>query len=351
MTTLRAGLAGCGAAGRAVIAAVRRHSHCDIVAVCDPDLATARTLQREAMVGVATAQFEELLATGVDFVVLTGPCGRRQEQVRLACEQSVPMLLHAPIAPTLAEAQAIVEAADTAEVRLGVLVPDMADPVFEQVRRMFADGWFGGLIAVHASRADDDLLQHPASATDPRLQAQLFGGDALVRLASADVHLAAWLTGRRGQRVVAQASGGMLPLPHDHATAVVALRGNAQAVFSASHLGNHRTFAVLGTAGSVQLTGQTLLVRGERRYDGALFCYDTPGRDLVLARDDLAAAEREQAPALELVGRFACWLEDLDGFPCPGEQALQDMRTVAAMQRALESGGTEVVTDDPAPRA
>jgi predicted dehydrogenase len=343
VTTLRAGLAGCGAAGRAAVAAVRRHSHCDIVAVCDPDLALAQSLQHELQVGFGTTQFEELLATGVDFVVLTGPCGRRLEQVRLACEQSVPMLLHAPMAPTFADAQAIVEAADTAEVRLGVLVPDMADPVCEQVRRMFADGWFGGLVAVHAMRADDDLLRHPPTAADPRLQAQLFGGDVLLRLAAADVHLATWLTGRSGQRVVAQASGGMLPLPHDHATALVSLRGNAQAVFSASHLGNGRTLAVLGTAGSVQIAGQTLLVRGERRYDGAVFTYDTPGRDLVVTRAELAAAERQQAPALELVGRFACWLEDLDGFPCPAEQALQDMRTVAAMQRALESGVTEVV--------
>jgi hypothetical protein len=48
-----------------------------------------------------------------------------------------------------------------------------------------------------------------------------------------------------------------------------------------------------------------------------------------------------RSPTTRPGSSFARWLDDLDGFPCPAEQALLDMRTVDAMQRALVSGATE----------
>lgn len=340
---LRAGLSGCGAAGIAAVAAVRGRGECDIVAAHDPDPAALAALQRTAPVGATSTRFEDLLATGVDFVVLTGPCGLRPELVRLAAEQAVPVLLHAPMAPTLAIAESMVAACAAAEVRLGVLVPAMADPVFEQIRRMVVDGWFGGLCAVHAFSGDDDLLRRPPTADDPRLRAHWFGGDPLVRLAVPGVHLTAWLTGRRCLRTTAQASHGLLPLPHDGAVATTVLRGGALAVHAASHLTHGRTFELRGTGGSVQVTAAGLLAQGERRYDGASFCYDTPGRAQAFARDALAGELARLAPALELHRQFARWLDDVDGFPCPAEQALEDMRVLDAMQRALVSGRIEPV--------
>ncbi len=343
MTTLRAGLSGCGAAGLAAVAAVRQHAHCDITAAHDPDAAALQALQQTANIGLGSTRFEELLASGVDFVVLTGPCGARLELVQLAAEQAVPVLLHAPMAPTLALAAAMVAVCDAAEVRLGVLAPDMADPVWEQIRRMCADGWFGGFAHVQAFRGDDDLLRRPLVAADPRLRADWFGGDPLARLAAPDVHVTAWLTGRSFLRTHASATRGLLPLAHDSAVATSVLRGNVPAVFAASHLTSGRTFALRGTDGSVQVTGASVLVDGQRPYYGEVFCYDVAGSEQAFARDALVHQLTRLAPALELHGRFARWLDDLDGFPCPAEQALADMRALDAMSRALASGASEAV--------
>jgi predicted dehydrogenase len=309
--------------------------------VHDPDTAAVQALQRERSVGTGTTQFDELLATGVDFVVLTGPCGSRLELVHQAAQQAVPVLLHAPMAPTLADAESMVAACEAADVRLGVLVPDMADPVAEQLRRMLVDGWFGGLVAVHTFRGDDDLLRHPPQRGDTRLLATLFGADPLLRFATADVHLVTWLTGRPCLHVAADATRGVLPLPCDSAVAMARLRGNLQAVFAASDLSAGRSLVVRGTDGHVQWLGAAVVVQGARSFTGDTFAYDTPGQQRVFDGASLRAARQRLSPALELHGRFARWLDDLDGFPCPAEQALLDMRTVDAMQRALVSGATE----------
>ncbi|MBL8729761.1 MAG: Gfo/Idh/MocA family oxidoreductase [Planctomycetes bacterium] len=331
MTSLRAGLSGCGAAGLAAIAATRTHGHCDIVAAHDPDQAAAQALQRAAGVGTVTSRFEDLLATGVDFVVLTGPAEQRLEQVRLACEQAVPVLLHAPMAPGLADAAAMVAAGEAADVRLGVLVPDIGDPVAEQLRRMLVDGWFGALIAAHGFRGADAASRAPRSPAD-----------ALLPLAD-DVHLVAWLTGRSCVQVQAQTMRGLRPTAVDSAVATARLRGEVQAVFATSHLSAGRSFCVRGTAGSVLWLGDTVVVRGSRGYDGATFGYDGAGAERIVAGAALREARARLAPALEGHGRFARWLDDRDGFPCPAEQALLDMRTLDAMQRALVSGATEPV--------
>lgn len=344
MTTLRAGLSGCGAAGRAVIEAVRGHQHCAIAAVHDADATAVQALQHDGGIGFGTTRFEDLLGTGVDFVVLTGPGSDRLAQVHLACEQAVPVLLHAPMAPSPGDAELMVAAANEAGLALGVYVAEMADPTFEQVRCMLADGWFGGLVAADAFRGDDELLRRPPTPGDPRLRAEAFGAGPLQRLVASDVHLLAWLTGRRCVQVTAQATRGLLPLPCDSVAVTAQLRGNALAAFAASHVTDGRSFTLRGTDGRVQWLGDHLLVCGTRPYDGAVFAYDTPGRTRCLALADLAAASDPLRPALDLHGRFARWLDDLDGFPCPGEQALLDLRAVAAMQRSLASGAREIVS-------
>ncbi|MBX3464101.1 MAG: Gfo/Idh/MocA family oxidoreductase [Planctomycetes bacterium] len=342
MTTLRAGLSGCGAAGLRAVLAARRQQDAVVVAAHDADPAALAALQQATGIALGTTRFDELLGTGVDFVVLAGPPGSRLEQVELAAEQGVPVLLLAPMAPSLAAAEAMAAACARGGVALGVAIAAQADPRFEQLRRAFADGWFGGLLTVHALRGDDDLVRRPAAAGDPRLASDLFGDDPMVRLAVEDVHLLPWLTGRRCLRVTCQAGRSFLPLAADGAVATAVLAGGAVATFAATLGGAARGLAIQGTDGFVQVAGDTVVVRGERAFAGPALVYATPGQTAVLSpRDDADA--RRLATQLEPIGRFARWLDDLDGFPCPAQQALADMRAVAAMQRALASGRVEVV--------
>ncbi len=329
---LRVGWSGCRGSSLDLVRDSRCQHDCDVIAVHDADPAAVAAMQAANGIGRGTTQFDELLGTGVDFVVLAGDPRERLAQVRAAAAQSVPCLVAMPCAPDPATAVAMVQECERAQVKLGVLVPEFADPLLEQLRRMLVDGWAGGIVAVQGVLGDT---------------ARLHGGDTFplhpfVDLAARHVHVTSWLTGRAITRVSAQASASF-GRGHDNAVALAMLRGGASCTFTATHLANASAFALHGTDGGVRIAADRVWLRGRSRFEGEVFTYDVPGQDLVLSRAEVAAALRAQAPRFDLLGRFARWLEDTDDYPCPGEQASEDLRVVAAMLRALESGRSEDV--------
>lgn len=336
--TLRVGLSGCGAMGLRAVQQMRTHGHCAVAALHDPDPARLAAFAPRDGVSVATTSFDELLASGVDFVVLAGPPGVRLDQVARAAEQCVPCLLHSPMAVDVDEAAAMLAAMDAAGGKLGVAVAGQEDPFFEEVRRMIAADWFGGLVLVQGIAGDDDLLRRPRAPDDWRLHPELAGTDPMLRVATHHVHLAAWLTGRPALQVTAQTARGFLPLPGDTTVATALLRGNVQCTFAASHLTVARSFALHGTDGGLRIDGDRIWMHGHKQYFGAAFDYPEPRREASFTRQDLAERTATARRELELHGRFARWLEDTDDFPCPGEQAVLDLRVLAAIARAAATG-------------
>jgi predicted dehydrogenase len=331
VNSLRVGLSGCGPAGLSVVQQVRLHQDCDIVVVHDRQMAEADRLAIANSIGFGTDDFARMIAYGVDFVVLAGPLEDRLAQVRLAAEQSVPCLVHAPLAADLDTARAIVDAAVRAEIRLGVVVPGQADPVLEQLRRMIGADWLGGVVGVQAIIGDDELLR--AGSVTHR-------ADPFTSLAAQHVHLAAWLTGRRAAQVTAQTTRTFRPDLDDGGAATVVLRGGVLCTFLASRLTRTHAFAIHGTDGGLRIAGDRILLTGKRPFQGHVFDYVTPGIEMVIARKDLRDAIAQHAPGSEPCGRFAGWLEDVDDFPCPAEQAIVDLEVVDAMVRAAATGRT-----------
>lgn len=329
MNPLRVGLSGCGPAGLAAVQHTRLHADCEIVALHDPDRTAAQRLAAASRIGFATDDFAALLGAGVDFVVLTGPLPDRLAQVELAAEQSVPCLLRAPVARDLATARAIAALAERHEVRLGVLVPDQSDPVLDQLRRMIAADWLGGVVAVQAVVGDDELLRTGAPA-EP--------GDLFLLAISQQLHLAAWLTGRTTASVSAQVTRTFRPDLDDGAVATAILRGGITATFAASRLTRVRAFAVHGTDGGARIAGDRVWLNGQRPFHGHVFDYETPGLEQSWSRADLQLAIAGHTAGAEPIGRFARWLEDCDDFPCPIEQAIVDLEVADAMARAATSG-------------
>ncbi len=343
MTKLRAGISGCGKAGLAAVLQIRRHEFCDVVAAHDPSAEALRAFREQTAIGLCTASFDELLATGIDFVILAGPCGVRMDQVQRAAEQGVHCLLHAPMAPDSTAAAAMVAVCEQAQVKLGVAVNGQDDPVLEQLRRMIASDWLGGPVCVQGLWAENPMLSTLPPAGSWQLQPELAGRDPMLVLASHHVHLASWLLGRSVLEVTAQTATGFLPLPADGAVATARLRGNVLCTFAASHLAAARVLAIHGTDGGVRIAGDRVWLLGHTEFRGEVFDYLRPREELVVSRADLQAALAAQAPDAELHGRFARWIDDLDDFPCPGDQAVLDMQVLDAMARAATSGQREVV--------
>jgi predicted dehydrogenase len=307
------------------------HDDCDVVIAHDDDPQAARAFAAEAGIARWTTDYDELLHSGVDFVVLTGSMEQRLARVTAAAEQGAHVLVQAPMAADLATAEAMLATCERAGVRLGVAVPWLADPILEQVRRMVADDWLGGLAAVQALSASDGMLR---VAARPSLHPFLDGGASMV-------HLISWLTGRSAERVTAQVSRMFSPNVDDTGVATLALRGNVMATLTTSHVTAMQSFALHGTDGGVRLGGDRVWLRGRHPFRGEVFDYPQAGVEIVLARGDLAGPLAAAAARSELLGRFARWLEDRDDFPCPGDQAVADMRVVDALLRAARTGTTE----------
>jgi predicted dehydrogenase len=333
VSTLRVGISGCTDAAKVIVQAARAHRDCEVVAAHDEHGPTLTTWQRELGLGFATTQFEALLGSGVDFVVLCGDPKKRRQQVEAAAAQSVPCLLRGPLAQDLADATAMVSAADAAGVKLGVMVDGQQDPVFEQLRRMLAADWLGGIVAISAMTGDDAWLSRGERQPPSPFFERIVG----------DVALCSWLCGRSVVRVTAQqvrtiAAGGA-----DTAVATALLQGNIAATFVGSQVTAVRALAVHGTDGGVRIAGDRIWLLGKREFAGQIFDYPTPGHPIVLSREELRPALRQLEPLAEPLGRFARWLDDCDDFPCPGEQALADLRVAAAMERATLSARAEDV--------
>lgn len=343
MTTLRAGLSGCGAVGLCSIEQVRTHDQCDVVALHDPDPQALQRAGERTGIALRTTDFTQLLASGIDFVILAGPCGVRLEQVRQAADQGVHCLLHSPMAPDGPTGTAMVELCEAAQIKLGVVVAGHEDPVLEQVRRMVASDWLGGPVCVQGIWAEDDLLTSPPREHDWRIQPALAGSHPMLRTAAHHIHLATWLTGKTAVSVTAQSTHGFLPLPADSTVATALLRGNVLCTFLASHLTRVKVLAIHGTDGGVRLAGDRIWLCGHTEYRGELFDYVRAGQEQVLVRSELRGAIDAVLPTSELHGRFVRWIDDCDDFPCPGEQAALDLRVLDAIARAAASGKTETV--------
>lgn len=301
------------------------HTACDVVAVHDNTPGTAERLAKGSNIGYATESFAELLAYGVDFVAITGALEDRLQQVELAAEQSVSCIVHAPVAPDLTTARKMHRICEQHGVRLGVYVRGQADPVVEQLRRMIAADWLGGVVAVQSISGCDELL---------RSGEVTHRGDLFVALASDHVHTTSWLTSRQAVSVTAQTTRSFAPDLDDGGAATVLLRGNIPCSYLTSRLTRANAFAIHGTDGGVRIAGDRIWLTGQRPFQGHLFDYETPGIEQVLSRRDLHNALAAHRAESELHGRFARWLEDVDDYPCPIEQAVIDFETVDAMTRA-----------------
>lgn len=332
MTSLRGGWSGCTPAGAAAVRHVHAHEHCDIVAAHDADAATLATFQAATGIGAATTGFDELLASGIDFVVLAGPAHERLAQVQAAAAQGVHCLVTVPFAGDLATATAMLAACDRTQVKLGVLVPQFADPLFDQIRRMIAADWLGGIVSVMSIASDDERLRgEHEPAHHP-----------FVARTAAHVHLLSWLIGRAALHVTAQVTRGY-GRGDDSGVATALLRGNVACTFTASHVMRAELLAVYGTDGAALVGSERLWLMGRSEFRGPVLDYLVPGHELLLTRTELEPRLRVLAPHSEPIGRFARWLEDTDDFPCPAEQAVADLRVIDAMLRAAASGRTEAV--------
>jgi phthalate 4,5-cis-dihydrodiol dehydrogenase len=140
---IRIGIAGLGAAGRAFLPAIAAHPGMVLDAIADP--APQVRAQAGAELGVAVcATVAELVARPtVDAVYIATPTELHVEHAALACAAGKHVLVEKPMAGNLAQAEAMIEAAERAGVQLLVGHSHSYDEPIRRMRELIAGGSLG----------------------------------------------------------------------------------------------------------------------------------------------------------------------------------------------------------------
>lgn len=255
---LRVGIVGCGGISRNHLAAFRAVPDADVVAVCDVDLAKARSTAALAEVGSAYGSVEELLAHGVDVVSVCTPHPTHEAVVVAAAAAGAHVLCEKPVATDLAAAERMVQACDAAGVKLAVLLQRRFWPAAQRMHAALTSGQSGvpilGECTVLLERTAEYYTRDPwrGSWADD-------GGGVLMTQAIHHVDLLQWLMGD-----VAEVYGRVATFTHgdhieveDSAAATLTFTSGALATIQATTAANPslgaRVRVTTSTGTSVQL--------------------------------------------------------------------------------------------------
>ena len=146
---LRLGIIGMGTAARALLPAVDKHPGIRVAAICDP-LPEVRNPAAEHYGVRAVADVETLLALDdVDAVYVATPTDLHAQHVVAAANAGKHVLCEKPMATTLDEAQAMIDAADRAGVVFNVGHSHSYDEPYRAMREIIAGGELGRVRLMH----------------------------------------------------------------------------------------------------------------------------------------------------------------------------------------------------------
>jgi predicted dehydrogenase len=143
----RIAVAGAGAIGRAHIDAARCSATLSLSAIVDP-AAAARAVAEAARVPLYASLAELLARDRPDGVVLATPNPLHLPQALECIAAQLPMLLEKPIAPSVAEAETLVQEADAAGARILIGHHRAHSPIMAKAQQVVASGVLGRLVAV-----------------------------------------------------------------------------------------------------------------------------------------------------------------------------------------------------------
>ena len=274
---------------------------------------TLRTLEGVARVTVAdaapgrgdVATAEELVAAGVDALVVATPTAAHAELIRLACAVQLPVFCEKPVALELDVLDGVIEEVARAGILVQVGFQRRFDDGFRAAREAVASGAVGTLLVLRAATHDPF----------PPSEEYIAGSGGIFRdLHIHDLDAVRYVTGR--EIVEVYAAGAVLATPWfaahgdvDTAAAVLTLEGGALAVLTGTRhdpLGYDVRLEVFGT-------GDSLVVGLDAR--APLHAPGEPGRPgYANFLERFAAAYRaELAAFVETVqsgGPSACTLDD-----------------------------------------
>ncbi len=325
------GIAGCGWVARDYVGpAIQASGNGRLAAVFDPDPAS-RALASERLGAVAHETMAGLVSTpGLGAIYVAAPNHAHRLLVEQAAAARIPVLCEKPMATTMADAQAMVDACS----RAGVLYATAFDQRFHAAHRalaaLVAAGRLGTVTAiriVYACWLPADWSGDGAAADNWRIDPRRAGGGALFDLAPHGLDLSAYLLGEPLVDVLAMGQGrvhvygvedGALLMARSRSGVLVEMH----VAYNCPETLPRRRLEVVGTAGMAVATdtmGQTA--------GGTLDMIDAATGAAV----PVPVPGAERSPFLNQVEAFAAAVASGRAFPFP---PAQDLATMGLLLRA-----------------
>lgn len=187
MSDIRVGVLGLGSMGRHHVRNARETEGFELVALADPNgdkFDVARGME-------VLPDVDAMIEAGIDAAVVAVPTAFHFEAVMKLAEAGIHTMVEKPLASTLEEGEAMVEAFEKAGVIGAVGYVERCNPALLEMRRLVAEGYLGDVYQIATRRQSP----FPARISDVGV---------VKDLATHDVDLAAWVAGSEYETVFAQ---------------------------------------------------------------------------------------------------------------------------------------------------
>jgi predicted dehydrogenase len=196
---------GCGGiAQRAVLPAFEHSKKAKLVALASGDKNKAQRLARKFRAAAAYTYDDLdlcLRRPEVDAVYLASPNGCHAEQTLRAAAAGKHVLCEKPMAVSVEQCRAMVQACTAQKVRLMIAYRKYVEPACRALKKLVLDGKLGRLKAIHSAFT---IYLPPGREETWRFDAQLAGGGALPDLGIYCINTARWIAAKEPSTVTAR---------------------------------------------------------------------------------------------------------------------------------------------------
>ena len=337
------GLIGGGSITDTHARAVRGIAGVEVAAIYGSNASKVNALSREHG-GTPYLDFEAFLAhRPMDMVAIGSPSGLHAAQGIAAAQRGLHVLTEKPIDVSSRRADDLIEAADRAGVKLGVMFQDRVKPGIRELREWISAGVVGRPLLADAKVK---WYRPPEYYSGSRWRGTLVldGGGALINQAVHTVDLLLWLLGDV-VRVQARTATALHAIEaEDTAIAVLEFANGALGVIqatTAAYPGYPRRVEITGTEGTVILE-QDRILTANLRNPPSLASAGAPDTNQSASSAVVSDARGHQA----LFEDFLQAIERNATPVCDGREGRRSIALVEAIYSAARTGGTVSVSLD-----
>ena len=196
-TVVRLGIAGLGQAGSQLVGPALRHRRFQLTAAAYPDSGLRERFAHDVPAATFESVEELVRRADVDLVYIATPTHLHAAHALAALAAGKHVIVEKPMAVTMEDARAMVDAAEAAGLQLLVGHSQSLEPPIRAMRRLVADGAVGQLRMIHTLCYTDWLYR-------PRRPDELdttLGGGVVYRQGAHQVDILRWIAGGMARSV------------------------------------------------------------------------------------------------------------------------------------------------------